>query len=301
MEPSRARSVQLTDADRALLAFAAEHRFVLAAQVALLLGSSDATAGARLRRLGRAGYVRRVRELHRGPAWHQITASGLRAISSELPAPRGFDLATHRHDAGLGWLMLAARAGRFGGVRRVVSEREMRSGDGRASATDPRYGVRLGGVGPGGRDRLSLPRHGDRHRHGPPRRLRARALHQGASAPCTDPHRVCRRSAHRRGRLSRGPPGGGPRHRALGAAPGPARAGDRPPREHRGRRAGPAAGTRRRSRAAPVVSRPRQPDEPADPSQLRRAALRQPGAVHRGAGGALGGGGRQHCSPPAWP
>ncbi len=157
MEPSRARSVQLTDADRALLAFAAEHRFVLAAQVALLLGASEAPAGARLRRLGRAGYLRRVRELHRGPAWHQITASGLRAISSELPAPRGFDLATHRHDAGLGWLMLAARVGRFGGIRRVVSEREMRSGDGRASATDPRYGVRLGGVGPGGRDRLHYP------------------------------------------------------------------------------------------------------------------------------------------------
>jgi hypothetical protein len=157
MEPSRARSVQLTDADRGLLGFAAEHRFVLAAQVALLLGTSDATAGARLRRLGRAGYLRRVRELHHGPVWHQITASGLRAISSELPAPRGFDLATHRHDAGLGWLMLAARAGRFGGVRRVVSEREMRSGDGRASATEPRFGVRLGGVGPGGRDRLHYP------------------------------------------------------------------------------------------------------------------------------------------------
>jgi hypothetical protein len=53
--------------------------------------------------------------------------------------------------------MLAARAGRFGGVRRVVSEREMRSGDGRASATEPRFGVRLGGVGPGGRDRLHYP------------------------------------------------------------------------------------------------------------------------------------------------
>ena len=195
MEPSRARSVQLTDADRALLAFAAEHRFVLAAQVALLLGSSDATAGARLRRLGRAGYIRRVRELHRGPAWHQITASGLRAIGSELPAPRGFDLATHRHDAGLGWLMLAARAGRFGGARRVVSEREMRSGDGRASADGAALRGAAGRRGPGRARPAALPRHGDRHRHGPPRRLRARALHQGASAPCTDPHRVCRRSA----------------------------------------------------------------------------------------------------------
>jgi DNA-binding MarR family transcriptional regulator len=157
MEPSRANGIALTDADRVVLAYAAEHRFVLAAQAALLLGVSDATAGARLRRLGRAGYVRRARELHRGPVWHQITAAGLRAIDSELPAPRGFDLATHRHDAGLGWLMLAARTGRFGAVRRVVSEREMRSADGRAPAAGPRFGVRLGGVGPGGRDRLHYP------------------------------------------------------------------------------------------------------------------------------------------------
>src|SRR5690349_4854549 len=98
MEPSRAHGVALTGADRTLLVYAAEHRFVLAAQAALLLSVSDATAGARLRRLGRAGYLRRARELHRGPVWHQITGVGLRAIGSELPAPRGFDLATHRHD-----------------------------------------------------------------------------------------------------------------------------------------------------------------------------------------------------------
>ena len=157
MEPSRARGVELTDADRALLAFAAEQRFVLVGQVALLLGVSDAAAAARLRRLGHAGCLLRARELHRGPTWHQITAAGLRAIHSELPPPRGFDLATHRHDAGLGWLMLTVRAGRFGGVRRVVSEREMRSADGRAAAVDPRYGVRLGGVGPGGREGLHYP------------------------------------------------------------------------------------------------------------------------------------------------
>jgi hypothetical protein len=157
MEPSRARAVVLTDADRALLAFAAEHRFVLAAQVGFLLEVSDAAAGARLRRLGRGGYLRSARVLHRAQAWHQITAAGLRAIDSALPPPRGFDLATHRHDAGLGWLMLAARTGRFGAVRRVVSEREMRSADGRAPAAGPRFGVRLGGVGPGGHDRLHYP------------------------------------------------------------------------------------------------------------------------------------------------
>ena len=33
----------------------------------------------------------------------------------------------------------------------------MRSADGRAPAAGPRFGVRLGGVGPGGRDRLHYP------------------------------------------------------------------------------------------------------------------------------------------------
>ncbi len=44
------RAVQITDTDRALLAFAAEHRFVMSAQIAVLLGVSDAAAGARLKR-----------------------------------------------------------------------------------------------------------------------------------------------------------------------------------------------------------------------------------------------------------
>ena len=171
MEPSARRGVQLTDTDRTLLAFAAEHRFVLAAQVAALLGASQAAAAARLRRLSRAGYLRHARKLHRGPVWHQVTRAGLRAVDSALPAPRGFDLATQRHDAGLGWLMLAARAGRFGPLARVISEREMRSRDGRAGREGgdgrdghdgrdgrvSRYGVRLPGVGPGGHERLHYP------------------------------------------------------------------------------------------------------------------------------------------------
>ena len=149
--------VQITDTDRAVLRFAAEHRFVIAAQVATLLGVSAAAAESRLRRLGTGGHVRRHKELHRGPTWHQITAAGLRAAGSDLPAPRGFDLATHRHDAGLGWLMLAAQAGRFGPLQGVISERRMRSRDGRTEERAQRYGVRLGGVGPGGRHRLHYP------------------------------------------------------------------------------------------------------------------------------------------------
>jgi hypothetical protein len=151
------RSIQLTDTDRVLLRFAAEHRFVIAAQVAALLGVSTAAAEARLRRLGTGGHVRRRKELHRGPTWHQITAAGLRAPGSDLPAPRGFDLATHRHDAGLGWLMLSARAGRLGALQSVVSERRMRSHDGRTEDRSRRYGVYLGGAGPAGRDRLHYP------------------------------------------------------------------------------------------------------------------------------------------------
>jgi hypothetical protein len=162
--------VQITDRDRQLLAFAAEHRFVLAAQVAVLLEVSEAAADGRLRTLANAGYVRRERKLYRQPACDRITPAGLRAISSQLPAPRTPDLATYRHDVGLGWLMLAARRERFGPVQAVISERRMRSEDGRRQLDDPggpgagevaggvsRHGVRLGGTGPGGRDRLHYP------------------------------------------------------------------------------------------------------------------------------------------------
>jgi hypothetical protein len=149
--------VQITDTDRALLRFAAEHRFVIAGQAAALLGVSGAAAEARLRRLGTGGHLRHQKELHRGPTWHQITRAGLRAVGSDLPSPRGFDLATHRHDTGLGWLMLTAQEGRLGAVQRVISERRMRSHDGRTEDRAQRYGVRLGGFGPGGRDRLHYP------------------------------------------------------------------------------------------------------------------------------------------------
>jgi hypothetical protein len=151
------RAVHITDTDSAVLRFAAEHRFVTAAQVAALLSVSEAAAEARLRRLGTAAKLRHHKELHRGPTWHQITAAGLRAAGSDLPAPRGFDLATHRHDAGLGWLMLAVQARRFGPPAHVISERRMRSQDGRIQERSRRYGVYLGGVGVAGRDRVHYP------------------------------------------------------------------------------------------------------------------------------------------------
>jgi hypothetical protein len=147
----------VTERDRVLLAFAAEHRFVLAGQIAALLGVSEPAAAGRMRTLGAGGYLSRERRLHGEPPSYQVTGAGLRAAGSDLPRPRKLDLACYRHDAGLGWLMLAAHKERFGPLRELISERRMRSHDGGADRAQPRFGVRLGGVGPGGRDRLHYP------------------------------------------------------------------------------------------------------------------------------------------------
>ncbi len=99
---------------------------MIAAQIAALLGVSEAAAESRLRRQVTGGHLRRRKELHRGPTWQQITAAGLRAAGSDLTPPRGFDLATHRHDTGLAWLMLSAQTGRFYPLAHVISERRRR-------------------------------------------------------------------------------------------------------------------------------------------------------------------------------
>lgn len=144
------------DADRRVLAFAAEHRLVLAAHVRALLGVSDRAASSRLRALKTAGYLRYARKLV-GPGCYQINRAGLAVLDSGLPRPRDIDLATYRHDVGLAWLWLAAQRGAFGRVDRVVSEREMRSHDGRRDGRADPLGVRLPGVGPRGGDRRHYP------------------------------------------------------------------------------------------------------------------------------------------------
>jgi len=158
----RPGKLRITTRDIELLCFMAEQRLVLAEHVGALLGVSVAAAERRLRALTRAGYVRRQRLFDRKPSCYQIVRDGLAVIGSDLPTPR-LDLRSYEHDIGLGWLWLAARAGRFGALSRVVSEREMRSRDGRAGGEgkplgrqDP-IGVRLGGSGPGGRRRLHYP------------------------------------------------------------------------------------------------------------------------------------------------
>jgi hypothetical protein len=150
--------VRITLRDRELLAFAAVHKLVLASQAKALIGVSEDVAAGRLRALRTEGLLYRDRPFDEQPFCYQITRQGLGVIESRLPAPKAIDRAGYRHDLGVGWLWLAAQAGVWGEPREVVSERRMRSDDGRAGDRDAnRFGVRLGGTGPGGRERLHYP------------------------------------------------------------------------------------------------------------------------------------------------
>jgi hypothetical protein len=139
-----------------VLAFAAEHRFVLTVHVRALLGVSTGSASARLRALTRRGCLRYEHKLA-GPGTYQITTRGLRAIGSSRPRPAEIDLATYDHEVGLGWIWLAASRGALGPLRGMVSERCMRSEDRLRKDPSERFGVRLGGVGPYGGERRHYP------------------------------------------------------------------------------------------------------------------------------------------------
>jgi hypothetical protein len=149
--------LQITERDRRMLAFAAEHRFVLAAHIAMLLEISTAAARARLGALRDAGYLTGGDLFKNEPSHYQVTTRGLRATSSDLPRPRKVDLSLYRHERGLAWLAVAAERGMFGPLAQIVSERRMRSQDGRAGDREEPFGVRLGGVGRSGRARLHYP------------------------------------------------------------------------------------------------------------------------------------------------
>jgi hypothetical protein len=142
--------------DVKLLRFAAEHRFVLAPQLARLEDRSLPSVQRTLRRLTAAGLLTSERPLRHEPAAHRVTRAGLAAAGSDLRAPRPIDLAEYRHDVGLAWLHVAAHRGRFGEVAQLVSERRMRSEDRRADRPPdtPRHGVALW---PGRGPRLHYP------------------------------------------------------------------------------------------------------------------------------------------------
>ena len=148
--------LQITDRDRALLAFAAEHRIFLTDHMRVLLGASEDAANARLRALHHAGLLDRRKVFDDQPAVHRITRSGLAAVASELQPPR-LNLACYAHDVGVAWLWLAARDEVFGPVTKVVGERRLRSADLRREPGEPPLAMRLGGAGPGGRERLHYP------------------------------------------------------------------------------------------------------------------------------------------------
>lgn len=157
------RCARITDRDRRLLEFIAEHRLVLCAHVQVLLGVSATTAARRLRVLERAGLLQKDSLFHRHPPHYRIQRKGLEVVGSRLPVPRR-DLNVG-HDIGLAWLWLAARRGAFGSLESVISERHMRSSDGleahaeRVTGRSERapFGVRLSGHGAQGRPRLHYP------------------------------------------------------------------------------------------------------------------------------------------------
>lgn len=140
--------------DRELLTFIGEHRFVLCAQAGALLGCFEDEARARLRELVDDGYLIEEPVLGRDPIAYRCTRLGLDAVGSglrQLPV----SLKNYWHDVGAAWLWLAARNGAFGPMREVLAERVMRSGD--AKGRDDLFGVRLGGPGRDGRERLHYP------------------------------------------------------------------------------------------------------------------------------------------------
>jgi hypothetical protein len=153
LRSGRRPNLEITDRDRAILRFFSEHRLALSTHVAALVGS-DATP--RLTGLAAAGLLRPGPRFHRRPQAFLITRAGLGMVGSRLPAPRA-NMGEYAHDVGVAWLWLAARNGAFGSTREVVAERSLRSREMRSEADGQPMGVRLGGLGPGGRERLHYP------------------------------------------------------------------------------------------------------------------------------------------------
>ncbi len=150
------RRPQLGEQDLELLWFLAEHRMALPGHVAALLGSSVPAASSRLTRLVDGGYVRKDPLFYKQPVMYLIARAGLAVLGSALPTPRR-DVHAYEHDAGVAWLWIAARHGTFGPIREILGERRMRSHDGARDQDAEPLAVKLGGVGPGGRESLHYP------------------------------------------------------------------------------------------------------------------------------------------------
>jgi hypothetical protein len=147
----------LTERDLDLLVFIASHRFVHARHVTEWIGADRAVAYRRLSGLSVHGLVHYERIFHAEPGVFQITNGGLAVCNSPLPRPK-VDLRTYRHDAGTVDLWLQARAGAFGPVGRLLTEREMRHHDLAPEPVDGvPFGFRIGGYDRAGRPRVHFP------------------------------------------------------------------------------------------------------------------------------------------------
>jgi hypothetical protein len=140
--------IRLTERDRRILRFCAEHRFVLAPQVAMLLGAIGTDAAKRrLAALHRAGYLARERRYVAEPFAYSVTRAGLGMAGSALGPPRDLDPAMYAHDVGVAWLGAAAHRGAFGELSEIACERRMRSEDARGDRDGPPHGLRCAGAG----------------------------------------------------------------------------------------------------------------------------------------------------------
>ncbi len=139
----------------------AEHRILIAPQIALVLAVTVDAAGRRMRRLRDAGLVSYGPVFKGAPGIAMITRDGLKALGSSAPEPK-FDARAYRHDVGVGWLWLAARRGVFGALDGLITEQAMMSADKAAGAMTARpgrepYGLGIGMLGPHGNPQRHYP------------------------------------------------------------------------------------------------------------------------------------------------
>jgi hypothetical protein len=155
---TRTEDHPLSARDATVLGPLAEHRLLTVPQLARLLEVSESTAVRHLRALQREQMLA-LRPIFHGLPWAaSIQVRGLRALGSPLKAPR-LNLNQYRHDVGVGWMWLAARAGRLGALTGLRTERSMMAADyaARAGGGPAVWGLGLGLLGS----------HGQPHRHYP--------------------------------------------------------------------------------------------------------------------------------------
>jgi hypothetical protein len=155
---TRIDHISPTEREASVLGPLAEHRILIVPQVALLLGVSDGTALRRLRQLENARLLE-LQGIFKGlPLAATIRSRGLRALGSSLKPPQ-LNFNEYRHDVGVGWLWLAARAGSLGELRGLTTDRRMQAEDAVAIAAGrgSRWGVGVGLLGSHGKPQRHYP------------------------------------------------------------------------------------------------------------------------------------------------